>query len=320
MAALNGLAIAPGKARPQPSIRSPRPTREAMDWDDVRVFLAIAREGSMRAAGRALGLSQPTIARRLAAFEAGFTGQPLFDRLPDGLHLNAAGDELLGAAEDAERAMLMFERRRAAASPVLSGTVRLSAGECAAGFLARCLSEITTTRLPSGITLELLQPLPLADLTRREADVALRHQPPESGDYYVSKLGTFAVALYRRRGADTDAWVAYTEEQSQGQTHEPARWVQRQVDETGMPVALRASSMLMHVEAIRDGTGQGVLPCYIGDGHPLLERLTPPISELAATYWMIVHRDIRRSACVRAVIDWTKALFAEQRDLIAGVL
>ena len=320
MAALNGLAIAPGKARPQPSIRSPRPTREAMDWDNVRVFLAIAREGSMRAAGRALGLSQPTIARRLAAFEAGFTGQPLFDRLPDGLHLNAAGDELLGAAEDAERAMLTFERRRAAASSVLSGTVRLSAGECAAGFLARCLSEITTTRLPSGITLELLQPLPLADLTRREADIALRHQPPESGDYYVSKLGTFAVALYRRRGADTDAWVAYTEEQSQGQTHEPARWVQRQVDETGMPVALRASSMLMHVEAIRDGTGQGVLPCYIGDGHPLLERLTPPISELAATYWMIVHRDIRRSACVRVVIDWMKALFAEQSDLIAGVL
>jgi len=291
-----------------------------MDWDNVRVFLAIAREGSMRAAGRALGLSQPTIARRLAAFEAGFTGHPLFDRLPDGLHLNAAGDELLGAAEDAERAMLTFERRRAAASPVLSGTVRLSAGECAAGFLARCLSGGTTTRLPSGITLELLQPLPPADLTRREADIALRHQPPESGDYYVSKLGTFAVALYRRRGADTDAWVAYTEEQSQGQTHEPARWVQRQVDETGMPVALRASSMLMHVEAIRDGTGQGVLPCYIGDGHPLLERLTPPISELAATYWMIVHRDIRRSACVRAVIDWTKALFAEQRDLIAGVL
>src|SRR3954468_19610096 len=98
----------------------------SMDWDNVRVFLAVAREGSMRAAGRALGLSQPTIGRRLAAFEAGFTGQPLFDRLPDGLHLNAAGDQLLAAAEDAERAMLTFERRRAAASPVLSGTVRIA--------------------------------------------------------------------------------------------------------------------------------------------------------------------------------------------------
>src|SRR5438067_7363555 len=227
MAALNGLAIGHGEARPQPATPLPRPARTAMDWDDVRVFLAIARQGSMRAAGRALGLSQPTIGRRLAAFEAGFGGQPLFDRLPDGLHLNPAGDELLTAAEEAEHAMLTFERRRAAASPVLSGTVRIATGECAAGFLARCLSGATTTSLPSGITLELRQSLPPADLTRREADIALRHQPPESGDYYVAKLGTFAVAVYRRRDEDTDAWVAYTEEQSQGQSHEPARWVQR---------------------------------------------------------------------------------------------
>ena len=68
----------------------------------------------------------------------------------------------------------------AAASPVMRGTVRVSAGECAAGFLARCLSGGTTAPLPSGITLELLQSLPPADLTRREADMALRHEPPES--------------------------------------------------------------------------------------------------------------------------------------------
>jgi len=56
----------------------------------------------------------------------------------------------------------------------------------------------------------------------------------------------------------------------------------------------------MHLEAIRAGIGRGVLPCYVGDGHPLLERLTPPIPEIAAEYWIIVHRDLRRSACVRA--------------------
>jgi len=116
-------------------------------------------------------------------------------------------------------------------------------------------------------------------------------------------------------GADAGAWVTYTEEQAH---YTPARWVQRQVAETGRPVALRASSMLMHVEAIRAGTGRGVLPCYVGDGHPLLERLTPPILEIAAEYWIIVHRDLRRAACVRAVIDWVKALFGEQRDLLAG--
>ena len=72
----------------------------------------------------------------------------------------------------------------------------------------------------------------------------------------------------------------------------------------------------MHVEAIRSGTGRGVIPCYIGDGHPL--RLTAPIPEPAATYWMIVHRDPRRSACVRAVIDSMRALFVKQRDVIAS--
>src|SRR5437868_7534774 len=226
MAAPDGLAIAEQEPRHQPATQRPQSSRGMMDCDGVRVFLAIAREGSMRAAGRALGLSQPTIARRLTAFEAGFGGQPLFDRLPEGVRLNAAGEQLLGAAEDAERAMLSLERRRAAASPVLSGTVRISTGECAAGFIARCLSGVTgTPPLPSGITLEFVQSLQPADLTRREADLALRHQPPESGDYYVAKLGTFAVAVYRRRDQDANAWVAYTEEQSQGPSHEPARWV-----------------------------------------------------------------------------------------------
>src|SRR5437762_7072469 len=205
MAALEGLATRGHETRAKPAARPPQSSRGAMDWGDVRVFLAIARQGSMRGAGRALGLSQPTIARRLAAFEAGFTGQPLFDRLPDGLHLNAVGDQLLAAAEDAERAMLTFERRRAAASPMLSGTVRIATGECAAGFLARCQSGGTTTPLPSGITLELLQSLPPANLTRREADMSLRHQPPESGDYSPNSAPsasrfTSAVATTPMRG------------------------------------------------------------------------------------------------------------------------
>jgi molybdenum-dependent DNA-binding transcriptional regulator ModE len=135
MAALDELVIAGGQRRQEPATRPSHPPRGAMDWDDVRVFLAVARQGSMRAAGRALGLSQPTIARRLAAFEASFGGPTLFDRLPEGLRLNAAGEQLVAEAESVEDAVLTLERRRAAASPVLSGTVRISTGECAAGFL-----------------------------------------------------------------------------------------------------------------------------------------------------------------------------------------
>src|SRR5258707_1571840 len=121
MAAPDGLAIAGRETGHEPATRPPRSSRGAMDWNDVRVFLAVAREGSMRAAGRALGLSQPTIARRLAAFEATFGGLSLFDRLPQGLRLNAPGEQLVPAAENVEDAVLGLERRRAAASPAAGG-------------------------------------------------------------------------------------------------------------------------------------------------------------------------------------------------------
>src|SRR5271168_2428681 len=120
MVALDEAPLPGAEFRRGPDDRRAPAGAGTMDWDDVRVFLAVAREGSMRAAGRALGLSQPTIARRLAAFEATSGGQTLFDRLPEGLHLNAAGEQLVPAAESVEDAMLTLERRRAAASPVLS--------------------------------------------------------------------------------------------------------------------------------------------------------------------------------------------------------
>jgi DNA-binding transcriptional LysR family regulator len=287
----------------------------SMNWDDVRVFLAVARHGSLRAAGRALGLSQPTVGRRLASFEATFGGPTLFDRLPEGLRLNAAGEALIAVAEELESAALALERRRAAASPALSGTVRVSVGEWAASFLARYLAGTSGAALPAGITLELAETQQTANLARREADLALRHHPPESGDLYVTKAGVFACAVYRGPGEGGDAWVTYTEEQAHYPT---ARWVQQRLRETGGAVALRASNMAMQLAAIRAGAGRGVLPCFIGDSDPLLERLTPPVPEIAAEYWVIVHRDLRRAACVRAVIDWIRRLFDERHHELAG--
>ncbi|MGD9614200.1 MAG: LysR family transcriptional regulator [Alphaproteobacteria bacterium] len=287
----------------------------SIDWDDARVFLAVARHGSLRAAGRTLGLSQPTIGRRLAAFEAAFGGPALFDRLPEGLRLNTAGAALIPAAEELERAGLALERRRAAASPGLCGTVRVSVGEWAAAFLSRSLAGECGRPLPAGITLELVESRQTANLARREADLAVRHHPPESGDLYIAKLGAFGVCVYRRRGSEVPSWVTYTEEQAHYPT---ARWVQQQLRETGAAVALRASNMPMQLAAIRAGAGRGLLPCFVGDADPLLERVTPPIPEIAAEYWVIVHRDLRRAACVRAVGDWIRALFDEQRDALAG--
>jgi DNA-binding transcriptional LysR family regulator len=227
----------------------------AIDWDNARVFLAVARHGSLRAAGRALGLSQPTIGRRLAAFEAVFGGPALFDRLPEGLRLNAAGEALLPAAEELEDAALALERRHAAVSPALSGTVRVSVGEWAARFLAGNLDRTSATPLPSGITVELVESHETANLARREADLAVRHHPPEGGDLYIAKIGTFAAAVYRRTGADGDAWVTYTEEQAHYPT---AQWVQQRLRAMGGSIALRASNMAMQLAG--PGPGRGSCP------------------------------------------------------------
>lgn len=293
----------------------------AMDWDDVRVFLAVARHGSLRAAGRALGLSQPTMGRRLASFEATFGGPALFDRLPEGLRLNAAGEALMPAAVRLESAALALERRRVAASPVLSGTVRVSVGEWAAGFLARHLGRSGDTGLPPGITLELVESPETANLARRDADLALRHGVPEAGDLYVFKVGAIACAIYRRHEGSVPGlprsapWVTSTEEQGH---YVSARWLDQQVRSLNGKVVLRASNLPLRIEAIRNGVGIGLLPCYAAENDPLLEPLTPPIAELAAEYWVIVHRDLRRAACVRAVIEWIRQLFIEHRHELAG--
>src|SRR5689334_6107242 len=262
-----------------------------LDWNDARIFLAVARHGSLRAAGRALGISQPTVGRRLAAFEAIFGGPTLFDRLPEGLRLNEAGAALVPVVEQLEDAALSLERHHAAAVPALSGTVRISVGEWAAAFLTRHAGSSSENPPPTGITLELVQTIQTANLARREADLAVRHYPPESGDLYISKLGVFAGAVYRRIGTEARDWVTYPEEQG----HFPMpRWV------------------------FRAGAGAGILPCFSADEDPLLERVAPPVPETSCEYWLIVHRDLRRAACVRAIMDWVQSLFRSERDRLAG--
>jgi DNA-binding transcriptional LysR family regulator len=293
----------------------------SIDWDDARIFLAVARHGSLRAAGRALGLSQPTVGRRLAAFEKTFGGPALFDRLPDGLRLNAAGEALIAAAERLEGAALALERRRVAGSPALSGSVRVTVGEWAEGLLARHCGRSDADGLPPGITLELVESPQTANLARRDADLALRHGVPEAGNLFVSKVGAIAGALYRRRDPDGRElgrgapWIAYTEEQAH---YASARWLDQEIRNSGGHIVLRAANLSMRTQAIREGVGIGLLPCYAGDGDPLLERVTDPVPELAADYWIIVHRDLRRAACVRAVIDWIGGLFRRHRAALIG--
>src|SRR5262245_19013985 len=170
--------------------------RRELDWEDLRLFLAVARAGTLSGAARAVGVSQPTLGRRVRRLEAAY-GQDLFQRRPEGFALTAAGTALLADAEAMDEAAARLALRRAGADPAPPGTVRIASGEWMARFLARSAIELQR-ELPD-IELELVAAQQYAYLSRREADVAIRNQVPDTGALYVRQLKGFAYAMYGSR-------------------------------------------------------------------------------------------------------------------------
>jgi DNA-binding transcriptional LysR family regulator len=290
--------------------------RGSLDWDDARLFLAVAREGSLRGAARKLGISQPTVGRRLARFEASASAVPLFDRFPEGLRLTLAGKSALPLAERLEVAALALQGQRAAAGPQPS-SVRISVGEWAGDFLAQCLGGADRQRLPDGVAIELVASDQTINLTRREADLAVRHGRPETGDLYVSRVGTIACAAYGAPGTQANAvpWITYAQEQAH---YALSRWIAATVKADDANPSIRASTMSMQAATARTGGGVAVLPCYLGDRDPALVRMLGRIEQLDAPQWLIVHRDLRRLPIIRAVMDWVVHVFAANRSRLEG--
>jgi DNA-binding transcriptional LysR family regulator len=295
----------------------------AMNWDDLRVFLAVARRGSLSAAARALKVTQPTVGRRLRTLEAGLSAR-LFDRLPEGFVLTAAGAELLQLAEAMEQAADSVERRRAAFADSVKGTVRLSIGEVMAQFLTDHLTELRA-RLPA-IELELSVAHVSANLSRREADLLLRECLPDNPGLIARKLGRFAFAVYGARDFveanpaarsaarfGDCAWIGFDEEHGYfaGQ-----KWLLERLE--GRVPALRVNNAMVLHDAVRKGAGLGVLPCFAADRDPALTRLTAPLPEVASPQHLLVHRDLRRSPSVRAVMDALVELFKRETPRLLG--
>ena len=295
------------------------------DWNDLRVFLTLAREGSLTAAARRLEVSHPTVARRIKALEENI-GARLFDRLPDKFALTSAGEGLLEDATAMERAAESLHRRSAGLGDTVHGTVRLSAGEAMAAFIARHLPRLRHKL--QCIEIELTASHMLANLSRREADLLIREQVPDLGSIVTRRLGRAAYAVYGATGSGPGAlagertsrealrrlpWVGFDDDHNYmpGQS-----WVLDLLD--GARPAVRVNNWLVLQQAVGAGAGLAVLPCHMGDGDPALRRLGAPLPEVAADQWLLVHRDLRDLPRVRAVMDSLIRLFQEERAALEG--
>jgi DNA-binding transcriptional LysR family regulator len=294
------------------------------DWDDLRVFLTLAREGSLTTAARSLGVSHPTVARRVRALEQRI-GARLFDRLPDRFVPTSAGEELLGDTQAMERAAESINRRSAGLTDTARGIVRLSAGEAMAALIARHLPWLRA-RLKH-IEFELNASHTLANLSRREADLLIREQVPDLAGIVTRKLGRVAYAIYghpdlapdlsRGRPSETRLrtlpWLGFDDDHS----YMPGQaWLQELL--AGARPVVRGNNWLVLHEAARAGTGLAILPCYLGDADPALRRIGGVIESVFADQWLLVHRDLRALPRVRAVMDAVVELFQVARSRLEG--
>jgi DNA-binding transcriptional LysR family regulator len=282
-----------------------------LDWNDLRYFLAVAREGSTLAAGRSLRVSQTTVARRITALEEA-VGVPLFDRRQAGYALTADGEALLPKAEAVETAARSFGDAAAAEVRELRGAVRLSTEEIfSVTLLAPLLRELR--ELHPDILIDLDATVEVRDLASGEADVALRSisSPPPAG-VVGRRLCEDNWALYCNRdyagrngvprtirelkehqiigGGGGNLWRAYSA-------------FLDKIGATGQ-VAMHQASSTGLLAAVRSGFGIAVLPCLVADDDPELVRCMPPNREHHRVMWLLTHERVRHSQRVRVVTDF----------------
>jgi DNA-binding transcriptional LysR family regulator len=278
------------------------------DWDGLRIFLALGRARTLAAAARKLGIDETTVARRLARLEKRM-GAPLIERAPSGIAFTAAGEGVYAAAEEMERAALAAERRALGADQQLSGRVRVTAPEILGSHFVLPALRAVHARHP-GIAIELISTIARLDVTRREADVAVRTVRPAEPSLVARKLARMAMAPYVRRGRKRPAQLASVTYADGVKL--PLRNVEDRLPASR--VALRTNSIATVFEAVRLGWGVGDLPCFVGDTTPELERAFPREKPDALDVWLVVHADVQRTSRVRALVDELVRVFREGAD------
>jgi len=291
-----------------------------MNWDDMRIFLAVARTGTLGAAGGRLDMDPTTVARRIARLEQRIE-RTLFEQTPGGHVLTPRGTELLAHAQAMESAAMASTEGAARDGIYPGGTVRVSVSEgFCAWIVAPHLGEFADAH--PEVSVELVASTGFLNPSRREADVAIMLARPKSGPLLVRKLTDYHLGLYGAAQAAAPAspaalrsarMVGYVPDL----IYSPAL---RYLDDVagGLKAMLSSTSVNAQATMVRHGAGLGILPCFIGESDPALVRMLADEIDIRRAFWLVVHRDVRGIARVKAFVDWLDALVPRLAPLIRG--
>jgi DNA-binding transcriptional LysR family regulator len=293
------------------------------DWNDLKYFLAVARGGSTLAAAKKLATSQSTVQRRLAELERRI-GQPLMRRQSSGYRLTPTGVDLLPFAERIEQSVHALEQHLAASERDHIGTLRITCPEPMGHLIAQSSVMERFRTLHPGLNVEFVMCDKYLDLSKGEADVAIRSGDSADDALVGRKIATTLWALYASRSyldrhgapeclADLDSHAVVTFDDTMAR-HRAARWL-RQVAPHAR-VAARNSSVLGLIFAVK--SGNGIAPLPVVHAEPDLVRVLGLIPELAMDWWLLTHPDLRRTARVSAFFDFVAIEIDALRLVLKG--
>jgi DNA-binding transcriptional LysR family regulator len=290
-------------------------------WDDLRFFLAAAREGSLSGAARSLGVNHVRVGRRVALLEKQL-GARLLNRTPDGLVPTAAGEAILTKCETMQVMAQELERLVVGQDDRAAGVVRLTAAEALARqVLVPMIRELRTSHPELQVSLVTgFRPL---DLARGEADIAVRMSinRPTQGELVCRRLGTIGFALYASKGYAAKHGLPMRGGGLVGHevvTFEIPRWPKALgplfMGESleGVRVSMRSNDQYVRLDATIHGIGIAELPCFLGDRTPDLARVWPEELPILRPVWLMTHRDLRRAT--RMLVVTNAVVNAFERD------
>jgi molybdate transport repressor ModE-like protein len=290
-----------------------------MDWDRIRIFLAVARSGQLLGAARQLKLNHATVGRQLTALEEEL-GTRLVERQANGSRLTAAGEVLLRTAERVESELLQAGTLLSGASETLTGAVRVGAPDGLGNyFLSRALGALAAKH--PGLTIQLV-PLPRTfSLTRREADIVITLDRPKQGRLIVKKLTDYTLSVYAAKSYLSQARKIMRPEDLSGHlfiTHVEDFVYSRALDyaaELGrlMSRHYECGSVVAQMEAVRAGHGIGILHDYAARQFPELKRLLPE-TRFTRTYWLMSHPDTHHTRRVAEVYEFVSKSVAAAKS------